>query len=107
VLRALCIFWEFCVTEQEIKEQFKIVNRNSILIRVIGGILLLPLTIVFFSGTDSFIGISRANANLLFMVAMIANVVYLTKFWKCPACGKKLGAGLNVKKCESCNVQLK
>jgi hypothetical protein len=95
------------VTEQEIKEQFKSINRNSILIKVIGGLLLLPLTIIFFSGTDSFIGIGRSNANLLFIVAMIVNVVYLTKFWKCPACGKKLGAGLNVKKCESCNAQLK
>ena len=95
------------MTEQEIKKQFKTTNRNSILVKVIGGILLLPLTIIFFSGTDSVIGISRANANLLFLVAMIVNVAYLTKFWKCPACGKKLGAGLNIKKCNSCNVQLK
>ncbi|QQX80720.1 hypothetical protein JK628_02275 [Shewanella sp. KX20019] len=95
------------MTEQEIKNEFKTISRNLMLIRIIGGILLLPLLIIFFAGSDSFIGISRSVANLLLIVGVGLNLVYLLNYWKCPACGKKIESGHSVKKCESCNALFK
>ena len=95
------------MTEQEIKEKFRVINRNSIIFRVLGGILLLPLAILLITGEKSIIGLSRSDTNLLMILGIVINIIYVTKYWKCPSCGKKLSSGVNIQKCASCNVQLK
>lgn len=95
------------MTEQEIKNKFRVINRNSIIFRVLGGILLLPPLILLITGEKSIIGISRSDANLLFILGMVINIIYVSKYWKCPACGKKLGSGVSIRKCENCNAELK
>ena len=95
------------MTEQEVKDNFRVINRNSIICRVLGGILLLPLLILLLTGEKSIRGMSRSDANLLLILGMVINIIYVTKYWKCPACGKKLGSGVSIQKCPSCNADLK
>lgn len=95
------------MTEQEIKDDFRLINRNSIICRILGGILLLPLLILLLTGEKSIIDFSWSDANLLLILGMGINIIYLAKYWKCPACGKKLGSGVSIQKCPGCNAELK
>lgn len=93
--------------ESEILSKFQIINRNLLITKVFGAVMLLPLTVLFLTRAESVIGITWSTAQLMLIIGMSVNVFYLSKYWKCPACGEKLGSGFKIEKCNHCGAKLK
>lgn len=96
-------------TEQqkaEFRRQFGIRRKRQILLAA----PLVALIVGFVALTDersgSVMGLPLSVAGPAFLVLMVAAVVFSFKNWRCPACDRYLGKGMNPHFCPKCGAGL-
>jgi hypothetical protein len=52
-------------------------------------------------------GFLGRNFGVIFLLYIVALVVFSFRNWRCPACNGYLGRGINPRSCPSCGVQLR
>ena len=89
----------------EFKEQFRERKKRQKAVSVLVIVLLVPVFIIRafpnspMSDYVFFVGIG-------FFAAVVSAIVFSRKNWRCPACGKYLGQGMNPKHCPNCGIAL-
>ena len=58
-------------------------------------------------GDGTVFGLSLNVAGPVFAAVVVGAMIFSFRNWRCPACSKYLGRGLNPRHCQSCGVQLR
>jgi hypothetical protein len=97
-------------TEQEMiefKAQFAARRRRQ-LILTIPFVLLVLVALVVRAGVDlGRYGIKAETFGPVFLVIVIAALIFSFANWRCPACNTYLGRGMNPKFCSRCGTELR
>ncbi|HET9887699.1 MAG TPA: hypothetical protein VFR10_09305 [bacterium] len=92
--------------KMEFKESFAQRRKKQLLLAA----LIIPLVLVAVFAedqrTDTILGYSVEVFGPIFLVAVIAALLFSLRNWRCPACSKYLGRSMNPKFCHNCGVEL-
>jgi len=92
---------------EEFKQQFGIRRRRQMIL----AIPLVALVVVFAVLTDekaggTVLGLPMSLAGPAFLVLILGALVFSFRNWRCPACDRYLGKGINPRFCQKCGVAL-
>ncbi len=105
-------------TEQQkaaFKQEWKLRYKKQVSLVFIGGGLILIMSLIYlidkmFPGLDQqthLISILMGIGGLVFIIGLIAAILFSIKNFRCPACGAHMGElGFTVRYCPNCGVEL-
>jgi hypothetical protein len=94
------------VNEKKIIEDFRKRRMRQIIIAIPMIIGMITFFVISENRDFSFAGISSLHISIGIIVLFVAAAVFSIKNWRCPACNKYLGKGINPKFCPKCGARL-
>ena len=88
-------------------EEFKMKNRKNIRSRIIFAIVLIPTLATVLAVSERLPIKWSFPIVLVFIVSLIIVATNFARSFKCPACKKKPGRHIFVKKCVECGLELR
>src|SRR5262245_49400007 len=92
--------------EAEFKRVFAIRRRRQMILAV--PFFFVFLAMIFFRGSErgEMFGLPATVIGPGFLVIVVGALIFSIRNWRCPACDKYLGRGMNPKFCVRCGVAL-
>lgn len=94
------------VNEKKIIEDFKKRRMRQIIVAVPMVICMILVLVISENKGFSFAGISSLHILAGMIVLFLAAFAFSIKNWRCPACNRYLGKGINPKFCPKCGARL-
>jgi hypothetical protein len=93
--------------QAEFRQQFAARRTRQIIV----SIPLVALIVAFAAFTDdksggTLLGLPLAVGGPVFLVLIVAAIVFSLRNWRCPACNRYLGKAINPRFCQKCGVAL-
>jgi Na+/citrate or Na+/malate symporter len=90
--------------EAEFKRVFAIRRRRQVILAV--PFFFVFLAMIFLRERGEMFGLPATVIGPVFLVVVIGALIFSVRNWRCPACDKYLGRGMNPKFCVRCGVGL-
>jgi hypothetical protein len=87
-------------------EQFKLKRKKQIILAILVVPILVPAIILRGQPDRQLMGVGVEVYGPIFAVAVLAAMGFSLKNWRCPACNKYLGRGINPRYCPGCGIAL-
>jgi hypothetical protein len=90
----------------EFKQLYATRRRNQLMVSIPLVPLILAVVLTEDRAAGTILGLSRQVVGPIFLAVVGAVLFYSFRNWRCPACNKYLGRGVNPQHCQNCGVEL-
>ena len=93
--------------DQQVMAEFRQRRTRQLIVCVPVIAAIIPLVMLEDAGPAGLWGIPTSVVGAVCIAVIVAVLVYSLVNWRCPACNKYLGKGINPRYCRNCGTQLR